>query len=86
MTASPGPLPRVLVVASELPPGPGGIGTHAHQIAVGLARTGHAVHLLGSQHYAPEAEQRRFRSDSPIPITRLPPPPHSESKTTKDSK
>ncbi|MCB1245979.1 MAG: glycosyltransferase family 4 protein, partial [Acidimicrobiia bacterium] len=67
---------RVLVVASELPPGPGGIGTHAHQLSVALDELGFDVALLGSQHYAAPAEQKRFRESSPIAISRLPDGPN----------
>lgn len=63
---------RVLVVASELPPGPGGIGTHAFAVACELAAQGRTVRLLGSQHYVSETEWREFNRHSPVPIDRLP--------------
>lgn len=63
---------RLLVVASELPPGPGGIGAHAHALAVELAAQEREVALLGCQHYATPAELDAFAATSPVPITRLP--------------
>ena len=58
----------MLVVASELPPGPGGIGAHAHAIAVELARHGRSVELLGSQHYASASEVAAFNRASAVPV------------------
>jgi phosphatidylinositol alpha-1,6-mannosyltransferase len=63
---------RVLIVSSELPPGPGGIGTHAHALAVALAEQGRAVRLLGNQDYATEGERRAFARTTPVPVTRWP--------------
>lgn len=63
---------RVLVIASELPPGPGGIGTHAFAVARELDAQGRSVRVLGSQHYVPEAEWLEFNRQSPFPVDRLP--------------
>lgn len=63
---------RVLVVASELPPGPGGIGAHAHAVATELQRQGRQVTVLGSQHYVGEDERTAFNSRSPVPVVTLP--------------
>jgi phosphatidylinositol alpha-1,6-mannosyltransferase len=60
---------RVLVVASELPPGPGGIGTHAHAVAVELSRQGRDVALLASQHFCTEAEREAFNAACEISVT-----------------
>ena len=62
---------RVLVMASELPPGPGGIGTHAHAISIGLAAHGREVELLGCQNYSSPDEVSRFNERSTVSITRL---------------
>lgn len=58
-----------MVVSSELPPGPGGIGTHAHALATELHRQGRQVSLLGSQHYVDGAERTRFNASSEVPIS-----------------
>ena len=63
---------RVLVVSSELPPGPGGIGTHAFAVACGLHDMGRDVRLLGCQHYVEPEERDRFARESPVPIDALP--------------
>lgn len=63
---------RVLIVASELPPGPGGIGSHAVAVASGLHDQGWDVTLLGSQHYVDAAERDSYNSDSHLTIRTLP--------------
>lgn len=62
----------MLVVASELPPGPGGIGAHAHALAGALAAQGREVALLGSQDYVGAAERAAFALTSPVPVERWP--------------
>ena len=66
---------RLLVLASEFPPGPGGIGTHAHQVATGLRRLGWDVEALVSQDYVPTDEAARFNGAQPFrvsPFRRVP--------------
>lgn len=63
---------RVLVISSELPPGPGGIGTHAFAVATQLGAQGHEVRILGSQHYIGDAERAAFNRRSAVPIDPLP--------------
>lgn len=63
---------RVLVVASELPPGPGGIGAHAYSVAAELQRQGREVTLVGCQHYVDEAARASFNDLSPVCIVTLP--------------
>lgn len=75
MNAAPGDVGaarRVLVIASELPPGPGGIGTHAYAVAKELDAQGRSVRVLGSQHYVDEPTWRAFNEASPVPVERLP--------------
>ena len=59
---------RVLVASSELPPGPGGIGTHAHSVAVELARQGREVAVVGCQHYASADELARLNESNDVSI------------------
>lgn len=66
---------RVLVIASELPPGPGGIGTHAYAVATELHRQGRQVTVMGSQHYVGDDERRDFNAQSPVPVRPLPDAP-----------
>lgn len=63
---------RVLVISSELPPGPGGIGTHAFAVATQLAAQGREVRILGSQHYVDDDERAGFNRRSPVAIDTLP--------------
>ncbi len=62
---------RCLVVSSEFPPGPGGIGTQAHQLGVGLRNRGWQVRVLTNQDYASEAEVAAFNGAQPFEVVRL---------------
>ena len=62
---------NLIFVSTEFPPGPGGIGTHAHQLSLGLAAAGWAPVVLSPQDYATEAEIRSFNAAQPFPIVRL---------------
>lgn len=66
---------RALLVSSEFPPGPGGIGTHAHQLASGLNRLGWDVLVLTSQDYASDQEVSAFNRLQPFPVVRFRPIP-----------
>lgn len=59
---------RILIVSSELPPGPGGIGSHAFDLSRALHAQGRDVSLLGSQDYATDAARKHFNAESPVPI------------------
>lgn len=61
----------MLVLATELPPGPGGIGTHAYQVALQLAGRGWQVALLAPQDYATKSEVSAWKQRQPMPITTL---------------
>lgn len=60
--------PRVLVVSSEYPPGPGGIGTHAHELATGLHQLGWRPAVLTAQHYVSDTERDAFNRAQPFPV------------------
>lgn len=62
---------RILILASEFPPGPGGIGTHAFEVAKGLAQTGDDVLVLAPQDYAAEESLSRFNAGLPFSLRRL---------------
>src|SRR5947209_2639215 len=66
---------RLLLVATEFPPGPGGIGTHACQVAHHLTRRGWQVAVSSPQDYAEDAEIHAFNGVQPFPVTRLRPIP-----------
>lgn len=63
---------RLLLLSSEFPPGPGGIGTHAYQLARHLARRGWAVHVVSPQAYVDEAGRAAFNAAQPFAVTTLP--------------
>jgi phosphatidylinositol alpha-1,6-mannosyltransferase len=64
--------PRLLLLSSEFPPGPGGIGAHAYQLARHLTRLGWAVRVLTIQPYVSTAESDAFNRRQPFAVTRLP--------------
>jgi len=63
---------EVLVVSNEFPPGPGGIGTHAHELSREGARRGWRVTVVTNQDYADREEARGFREASPLRIIETP--------------
>jgi phosphatidylinositol alpha-1,6-mannosyltransferase len=59
---------RVIIISSEFPPGPGGIGTHAFNLAQNLFRLGWEVEVVTSQNYASPEEISHFNSEQVFPI------------------
>ena len=66
---------RVLLVATEFPPGPGGIGTHAFELARHLSLRGWAVTVLASQDYVTAEDARSFNAAQPFRIVTWARPP-----------
>ena len=64
---------RLLLLTSEFPPGPGGIGTHAQQLAHQFLRVGWEVSVITSQNYAAAADIEAFNQAQPFPVVRLSP-------------
>jgi len=64
--------PRLLLLSSEFPPGPGGIGTHAYQLARHLTAGGWAVTVVTAQEYAPPAARAAFNERQPFAVLPLP--------------
>lgn len=62
---------RLLILSIEFPPGPGGLGTLAHQIAWYLAREGCQVFVSTPQDYADAGDINSFNADQPFEIVRL---------------
>ncbi len=71
MSASP-VAPRLLLLSSEFPPGPGGIGAHAWQLARHLTARGWAVVVAAPQAYVPAAARDAFNRRQPFAVTPLP--------------
>jgi phosphatidylinositol alpha-1,6-mannosyltransferase len=69
---------RLLIFSSEFPPGPGGIGSHAFQIAANLHSLGWEVAVLSPQDYSTDEEVKAFNRAQPFTLARLkhrsPPP------------
>ncbi len=63
---------RLLLLSSEFPPGPGGIGTHAHQLALYLTQLGWEVQTLTLQDYMTSEEVVLFNATQKFKIITLP--------------
>ena len=50
----------IVILSSEFPPGPGGIGTHAYHLAKGFVNAGIKVIVCTPQDYVEEEEARKF--------------------------
>ena len=51
---------RLVIISTELSPGPGGIGVHAHQLATAVRATGWEVTVVAPQDYVTAEEVDRF--------------------------
>lgn len=63
---------KVLITASEYPPGPGGIGTHAHQLAKHLFAAGYSVEVLAPQDNVTAQAATEFRDELDWTLTNPP--------------
>ncbi len=66
---------RLLLMSSEFPPGPGGIGTHAYNLTTELASLGWATLVVTPQHYVSDEESAVFNAAQPFLIAHLSPLP-----------
>lgn len=62
---------RLTLIASEFPPGPGGIGTHAYELARGLRELGWEPTVLAPQHYASPEDVAEFNRDCGFNVVSL---------------
>jgi phosphatidylinositol alpha-1,6-mannosyltransferase len=62
---------KVLVLASEFPPGPGGIGTHAYHVAQELHARGWLVQVCAPQDHASNQAIATFNRELPFVVHRL---------------
>jgi phosphatidylinositol alpha-1,6-mannosyltransferase len=62
---------NILILSTEFPPGPGGIGAHAFALAYGFQKLGHAVTVHTSQDFAPREEIVEFNSSQPFAVFSL---------------
>lgn len=63
---------KLLLLSTEFPPGPGGIGTHAYQLARQLARRGWRLSVVTPQDYAAETEIAAWNARRGFRVARLP--------------
>jgi len=59
---------HALILTSEFPPGPGGLGTHAWQLARHLHKLGWDITVAASQDYTSADEIKKFNDAQPFPI------------------
>ena len=59
---------RLIIISSEFPPGPGGIGTHAYQVVKNLTNSGWEIFVISPQDYANEEEIKRFNDNQPFKV------------------
>jgi phosphatidyl-myo-inositol dimannoside synthase len=64
-----------MILASEFPPGPGGIGTNGYQLAKQFSTKGICVHAIAPQDYMSKAVITQFNENQPFEITSLPSSP-----------
>jgi len=74
---------RLLIISSEFPPGPGGIGTHAYQLAKYFSAHGIDVSLISPQDYASQEEIEAFNAAQAFAISRLPSYPNKAFQALK---
>lgn len=65
-------LTHVLIVSTEFPPGPGGIGTHAFQLATGLSDRGWTITVITRQDYVNENERLEFNRHQSFEVISVP--------------
>lgn len=62
---------NVLLLVSEFPPQPGGIGVHAHQLAKGLVGKGFQVRVVCDQRSKDGEEEKQFDAKQPFEVFRV---------------
>jgi len=67
----PRPMKKILIITSEFPPQPGGIGIHAHQLAKGLVKKGFQVKVICDQRSRDGEEERRFDAEQLFEVVRV---------------
>ncbi|MEY8848361.1 glycosyltransferase family 4 protein [Psychroserpens sp. XS_ASV72] len=62
---------NILIVTSEFPPQPGGIGNHAYNLAVSLSKEGFNVSVIADQRSDDGIEEKQFDTELPFQVTRI---------------
>src|SRR5690606_17564112 len=63
---------RILIVSSEFPPQPGGIGNHAYYLALYLSKNAFEVTVIADQRDVDATEEMRFDGSLPFVVKRIP--------------
>ena len=63
---------KLLIHSSEFPPGPGGIGVQAHNLAKELVRLGWEIKVVTVQSYADKPEVEAFNDAQPFEVDQVP--------------
>ncbi|WP_417866916.1 glycosyltransferase family 4 protein [Xanthomarina gelatinilytica] len=63
---------NVLIVTSEFPPQPGGIGNHALHLALNLSNQGYQVSVIADQREGDHKEEMAFDAHLPFTVQRIP--------------
>lgn len=62
---------NIVVVTSEFPPQPGGIGNHAYNLALHLAKNDHEVSVIADQRSMSGHEEAQFDASLPFKVARI---------------
>lgn len=65
-------MPKILILTSEFPPQPGGIGNHAYHLARGLQGNGYEVVLVCDRRSETGEEEREFDEGVEFQVVRIP--------------
>lgn len=63
---------KILIVSSEFPPQPGGIGNHAYYLALHLVKNGYGVTVIADQRDATNEAEMAFDTHLPFTVQRIP--------------
>jgi phosphatidylinositol alpha-1,6-mannosyltransferase len=63
--------PNILIVTSEFPPQPGGIGNHAYNLALHFSYNGYKVRVIADQRSKSGVEENDFDSSLPFSVNRI---------------
>lgn len=62
---------NILIVTSEFPPQPGGIGNHAYNLSLYLAKNGYSVSVIADQRGVDNSEEIAFDVELPFEVKRV---------------
>ena len=62
---------HIVIVSSEFPPQPGGIGNHAYNLAQSLYKEGYSVEVITDQRSKSGVDEMKFDQDLPFKVHRV---------------